>query len=128
MKKAISAAIAALLLAGCSQTLQAQSEYIDRVTHVEMPDDTYRIREHPKGDRLLITPSWGTIVKVGTQRGWTLGMAGKLPTDQANAAAARKHLDATGRAHCVLLSGSPLTEPFYQVIFDCPPAHTLPAQ
>lgn len=125
MKRILAAVLLAIPIAGCSQTMQTQFAYIDRVIKVEMPDDTYRIREHPRGDRLMVTPSWGTIVRVGTQRGWTLGMVGRLPSAEASEAAARRHMDMTGRTHCVVLSSGPLMDPHYEVIFDCTVRNTL---
>lgn len=117
MKRA--AILAGLLIAGCSQTTQRQFEYIDRVTEVQMPDTTYRIREHPQRDRLMVSPSWGQIVGGGIVRGSTLGLVDILPADQPRAAAAIRHMELTGRSHCRILQVRPLMEPHVEVLFDC---------
>ena len=40
---------------------------------VQMPNDTYRIYDHPKGDRLMVAPSLGKIAGAGLVNGATLG-------------------------------------------------------
>lgn len=122
MKKRAVIAMTIVIAAGCSQTMQDQFEYIDKVYEVQMPDDTYRIREHPKGDRLMVTPSLGRVAQAGVVQGLTYGLATTLTPAQAREAAARKYMDDTGRQHCKLVSSRELIKPHFEVLFDCKPA------
>ncbi len=110
---------AAMTLAACSETTKQQFEYIDRVHNVQMADDTYRIREHPNGDRLMVTPSLGKIAGTGLAQGATLGLVGALSPAQAREAAAQKYMNDTGRSNCRVVSSNELMRPHYQVIFNC---------
>lgn len=119
---------AALLLAltGCSQTMQEQFTYIDKVTTIQTPEGEFRIREHPSRDRLMVTPGWGKITSAGLTQGATFGAVRTLPTQAQYEAAARQHMVSTGRANCRMTSSNPLMAPHYQVLFDCSAAATHP--
>lgn len=95
----------------------------DFETHyVSMPDDTYRVFEHPNRDRIMTTPSLGKATGQGFVKGATLGMADVQTPEQLHEAAARKYLDETGRAECTITRGYLLMVPQYEFFFECPSA------
>lgn len=106
-------------LAACSQTMGTQLEYINKVHHVQMPDDTYRIYDHPKGDRLMVSPSMGKIASAATVTSWTFGTVDALPATQAYINAAQQRMNQTGRSHCKPVSARPLMKPNVEVVFNC---------
>lgn len=108
----------ALSLAGCS-AVQTAMQYDGTATRVAMPDDTYRIFEHPNQDRIMTTPSLGKGIGFGLAKGLTLGVADIMTPEQLHGAAARKHLDATGRGHCVITRGYLIAQPQYEFYFNC---------
>jgi len=99
-------------------------KYTPTVHHVRMDDDTYRIFEHPEGNKIMTTPSLGTAAGAGFVQGATLGLAQPLPHEQRHEAAARKHLDGTGRGHCRITSGYEIVRSQYEFTFDCSGAAT----
>lgn len=114
-------ALAALTLAGCQSTNRIW-EYEKTVHRITMPDDTYRILEHPTENVLLTTPSIGTATAAGLASGLTLGVAsGAVRTrEQLHEDAARAWLDQTGRQNCQITRGYLLAEPQYEFWFECP--------
>ena len=85
-----------------------------------MPDDTYRVFEHPKEDVVMTTSSLGTAAGAGWVRGATLGLAQPYTPEQRHEAAARKFLDDTGRANCKITRGYLLAQPQYEFFYECP--------
>lgn len=85
------------------------------LTQVAMSDDTYRVFEHPSGDRLMVTSSIGRSARSGAT-------FGALPVSslESHKAAARRHLDQTGRQACQIVSGEELVKPQYEFVFTCP--------
>jgi len=112
-----------LVLAGCAARPGAYGDIfsydITSLTHVTMPDDTYRLYEHPNRDRIMTTPSLGSSFGQGAVRGATFGLANADTPEQRHEAAVRKHLDDTGRAHCKIVSGYLLVNPQYEFRLDC---------
>src|SRR5690606_12029502 len=97
MKRAVLLS-AALVLSGCGAGMQQAFTYdIGSKTFVEMPDDRYRVFEHPDGDRIMTTPSLGAAFGQGAARGATLFTVDFNTPQERHQAAARKHLDDTGR-------------------------------
>ncbi|TCV71943.1 hypothetical protein EDE09_10513 [Neorhizobium sp. S3-V5DH] len=68
----------------------------------------------------------GTVLGMGTAQSFTMGMAGQMTPEQKLEAAARKHLDDTGRANCKITRGYLLHKPVYEFWFECP--EPTPAQ
>jgi hypothetical protein len=102
--------LACLALTAC-QTLG----YETTAHHVAMPDDVYRVFEHPKKDRIMTAPSLGAIVAINP------GSINSARNDlQDHRAAARKYLDETGRAKCPIISGREVAGPQFQFLFNCP--------
>lgn len=118
MKKSL-ALISCLALAACSQTMGAQMEYINKVHHVAMPDDTYRIYDHPSGNKVMVSPSMGKIASAATVTSWTFGTVDALPATQAYINAAQQRMNQTGRSHCKPVSARPLMKPMIEVAFNC---------
>ena len=85
------------------------------LTQVAMSDDTYRVFEHPNGDRLMVTSSIGRSARSGA----TFGAIPVSPL-KSHEAAARQHLDQTGRQSCQIISGEELVKPQYEFVFSCP--------
>lgn len=110
---------ACLCLAACSTGLSKALEYNQRAIPVEMPDDTYRLFEHPDGTQIMTTPSLGRVTGQGLAQGVTLGLAHIRTPEQLHEAAVRKHLDDTGREHCRIVSGYLLVDPQYEFTIDC---------
>ncbi len=102
-------------------------EYNQTTHYVQMPDDRYRVFEHPKGDRIMTTPSIGTGVAMGTVSGLSLGLANVDPPEQRHERAARQYLDETGRAHCAIVSGYLVIRGQYEFRFDCSAVAAAPA-
>ena len=94
-------------------------KYNPTVHHITMDDDTYRVFEHPEGDRLMTTPSIGTAAAGGLVQGATLGLARPMPIEERHEAAARRHLDQTGRAYCRIISGYEVIHTQYEFKLDC---------
>lgn len=107
--------LAALALPACQSVAQYEA-----TTHsVTMPDDTYRVFEHPKKDRIMTTPSMSAIIAVGP------GGNDMVVRDKAkHEAAARKYLDDTGRANCPITSGTEIMKPQFEFMFSCPSGAT----
>jgi len=101
-------------------------EYRVTAIKVAMPDDTYRIFEHPSEKSIMTTPSLGTAFGAGVAQGATLGLAQVAPAEQRHQAAAEQYLADTGRADCKITSGYLLAQPQYEFTFECP-AETPPA-
>lgn len=113
---------ASLVLSGCGAGMQQAFTYdISSKTFVQMPDDRYRIFEHPGRDRIMTTPSLGTAFGQGAARGATLYTVDFNTPQDRHQAAARKHLDDTGRAHCQIISGEELVRTQYEFVFSCAP-------
>ena len=111
--------VAGVALAGC-QTLNRIDSYAATVHQVEMPDDTYRIFEHPKEQALMTTSSHGKTFSAGWVRGATYGLVQPFTPEQRHEAAARKFLDDTGRANCKITRGYLLMQPQYEFFYECP--------
>jgi len=101
---------------GFSDALKYDSKSL---TQVAMSDDTYRVFEHPKGDRLMVTSSIGRSARSGA----TFGALPVSPL-KSHEAAARQHLDQTGRQACQIVSGEELVKPQYEFVFSCPEGKT----
>lgn len=111
-----------VLLTACGGKPGGFSEalkYNHTVHHVRMDDDTYRVFEHPDGNKLMTTPSLGKSAGAGFVQGATLGLAQTLPHEQRHEAAARKHLDNTGRETCRITSGYEIIKGQYEFTLDC---------
>lgn len=114
--------VIAVCMSGCGGRpggLSDALKYNPTVHHVTMDDDTYRVFEHPSGDRLMTTPSVGTAAAAGLVQGATLGLARPMPIEERHEAAARRHLDQTGRAHCRIASGYEIIHTQYEFKVDC---------
>lgn len=107
------------LLSGCTGVNTAM-QYDYPIYKVKMPDDIYRIYEHPKRDRLMTTPSLNKAFGQGFATGATFGLADVQTPEKLHEAAARKHLDNTGRSNCVIVRGYLLVRPQYEFFFECP--------
>lgn len=118
----VAAVAAAGTLAGCAspQTFARAMSYVQTVHRVEMPDDTYRVFDHPTENVVMTSPSIGRAMAAGAATGATLGLADPFTPEQLHEAAARKHLDQTGRAHCEIVSGYLMAEPQYEFTYECP--------
>lgn len=107
-----SVAVAAISVTGCAGVNDAM-KYNPAVHRVQMADDSYRVFEHPDGNKLMVAPSAGASIKMGA----SFGMA-SLPK-QAMEAAARKHLNGTARGHCPITSSRVILKPQYEFTFKC---------
>ncbi|WP_139112547.1 hypothetical protein [Hoeflea olei] len=90
------------------------------LAHVKMADDTYRLFEHPAGDRVMTTSSIGAAMGQGFIQGATLGVADVKTPEQRHEAAARRYLDLTGRQDCTIGNGYELVHTQYEFRFTCP--------
>lgn len=129
--KLVTAIAISALVAGCGGRpggLQDAARYdASSLTKVKMPDDTYRVFEHPAGDRIMTTTSVGKAAGQGFVSGATLGLANVETPEQGHEAAARRHLDLTGRAACSIRAGYELVRVQYEFLIDCP-ADTVAAR
>jgi hypothetical protein len=116
--KLVGLALICVSVSAC-QSVQTAMQYDQKVHQVATADDTYRVFEHPNRDRLMTTPSMGKVIGRGTVEGATLGIANLATPEQRHEAAARKHLDETGRSHCRITKGYLLVDPQYEFFFDC---------
>lgn len=118
----LAASLMALPLASCvtPETGSRDRSYGFNVKHVKMDDDTYRVYDHPTDQSMKVTPSMGAILGMGAAQGVTMGMAGQMTPEQRLEAAARKHLDDTGRSACTITRGYLLHKPVYEFWFECP--------
>lgn len=116
--------LSALFVAGCGGRpggLQDALSYDAKsLAHVKMPDDTYRVFEHPGGAKIMTTTSVGKAAGQGMIEGATFGLADLQTPEQRHEAAARRHLDQTGRAACKLAGGYELVRTQYEFLFECP--------
>jgi hypothetical protein len=105
-------------LAGCAG-MNTAMEYNTTVHHVQMADDNYRVFEHPKGDRIMVTPSTGATAKLAVSHQVLVpGPVLETPVDRMQAAA-RKYLDETNRANCQITNRKLVMEPQYEFYFTC---------
>lgn len=116
--KAILVVAVCAVLAGCASVNRAMS-YNYTPTPVAMEDDTYRVFDHPSENVIMTTTSIGTAMGQGAVRGATFGLAPVRTPEQRHEAAARKHLDETGRSECRIISGYLLMEPQYEFRYEC---------
>jgi hypothetical protein len=107
-----------VMLAGCAGVDKAL-EYDDTVHKVSMADDTYRVFEHPNKDRIMVTPSLETGLGAGFVQGATLGLVDAMTPEQKMEAAARKHLNDTGRSSCTLGNGYEILKGQYEFRITC---------
>ena len=125
MKRALCGLMAILVLSGCGGRpggLQDAMRYDAKsLAHVKMPDDTYRVFEHPTGDRIMTTTSVAAAAGQGFVSGATLGIASVETPEGRHEAAARRHLDLTGRAACAIRNGYELVHTQYEFLIECPP-------
>lgn len=119
------AVLLVLLVSGCGGRpggLQDVLSYDAKsLAHVKMPDDTYRLFEHPAGDRIMTTTSVATAAGQGLMSGATLGIADIQTPEERHEAAARRYLDLTGRAQCAIRNGYELVNTQYEFRIECPP-------
>lgn len=98
---------------------QAVMEYETTTHTIKMSDDTYRVFEHPKRDRIMTTPSVGKAVGQSIGEGLTMGVVKPRTPEQLHEAAARRYLDTTGRANCKITRGYLVIDPQYEFYFTC---------
>jgi|GEM_PF-3264566 hypothetical protein len=124
MRSSMTGLAALLVLAGCGGRpggLQDVLRYDPKsLAHVKMADDTYRVFEHPAADRIMTTTSVAQAMGQGFIAGATLGIADIQTPEERHEAAARRYLDLTGRAACVIRNGYELVHTQYEFRFDCP--------
>ncbi len=87
---------------------------------VRMPDDTYRVYEHPKEDVVMTTTSVSTAIGTGVASGAIFGLAQPDTPEHRHEAAARKYLNDTGRARCTITRGYLLIRLQYEFTYSCP--------
>lgn len=112
-------------LAGCSTTEgfgRARQYNASKITKIQMPDDTYRVFEHPSEKTIMTVPSPAVSFGAGVASGATLGLAQVAPPEQRHEAAARQYLNDTGRQNCTITSGYLLIRPQHEFTYECPPA------
>lgn len=90
------------------------------LSHVKMSEDTYRMFEHPLGDRIMATASVGAAFGQGIAKGATLGLVNVETPEQRHEAAVRRYLDITSREACSIRSGYELVQTQYEFMIDCP--------
>lgn len=110
--------VATIAVAGC-QAINTAMEYNPTVHRVQTEDDTYRVFEHPKGDRIMTTPSLTRTAAAGAVQGASLQLLKTVPEQQKHEVAARKYLDSTGRSQCRIVGGRLIAEPQYEFFFQC---------
>lgn len=116
-------------LAGCATAgFNRALEYPHTLVRVQMPDDTYRVFEHPSENTIMTTSSIGRAIGVGAARGATFGLANPNSPEQRHEAAARQYLAQTGRQDCTIVSGYLLIQPQYEFTFQCPSRQARPAE
>lgn len=117
-------ALGLTVLAGCGGKpggLQDAMSYDSKsITHVKMSDDTYRVFDHPAGDRIMTTTSVGKAAQSGFVKGLTYGLADIQTPEGRHEAAARRYLDITGRSSCQIRNGYELVSYQYEFRIECP--------
>ncbi|MCF6112004.1 hypothetical protein [Mesorhizobium muleiense] len=108
-----------MALAACVGVSTAM-QYDQTVHRIAMPDDTYRVFEHPMRDRIMTTPSTGKVIGQGLAGGATFGLVETMTPEVLQRAAAKKYLDDTGRANCVITRSNLILKPQYEFFFECP--------
>lgn len=111
----------ALVLSSCatsSETARMRS-YNQKATIVKMPDETYRLYDHPTDNTVIVSPSIGRAIGIGVTQGATFGLADAMTPEQKMEAAARQHLANTGRGACSITSGYLLVKPLYEFSYTC---------
>lgn len=113
--------LAILSLSSCvsSETANRDLSYGTGVVKVVMPDDTYRVYQHPTDNSLKVTPSLARVAGIGAAQGFTLGLADEMTPEARLEAAARKFLDDTGRSHCAITRGYLLHKPVFEFWYEC---------
>lgn len=121
MKKLFALAFIAAALVGCSTTGSGDRlrSYKITVHHVKMPDDTYRLYEHPTDKSFLVSPSLGKVMAIGAAQGATFGAVDAMTPEQKLEAAANQHLAETGRGNCKVVRGYLIQKPLYEFWFEC---------
>ena len=103
----------------CGPGMKQAMQYGDvHHTKVTMPDDTYRVFDHPEEGKLMITGSMATAMKVGLLGGFTFGAAGTLASRSAHERAGLGYLTATGR-DCEILDSRELIKGQWEVSYEC---------
>lgn len=103
----------------CSSGMKQAMHYSDvHHTKVTMPDDTYRVFDHPEEGKLMVTGSMATAMKVGLLGGFTFGAAGTLASRSAHERAGSGYLAATGR-DCKILDSYELVRGQWEMTYEC---------
>ena len=113
-------------LAGCAGQPDGMTralEYTPVAHDVEVGGEAWRVLEHPgndaRGGKIMTTPNLGAAAGIGVAQGLTLGLADVAPAKDTHEAAARRRLDATGRAACRIVAGYELIKVQFEFVYVC---------
>jgi hypothetical protein len=116
--------VVAVGLGSCAGTATVVNYMVEHynpviLSHVKRPDDTYRVLEHSRLNRIMVTTSIGAAAGAGVSRGLTFGAVSGVPAKPMFEAAARDYLDRTTRRHCEITDGYVLVDPQWEFKFAC---------
>ncbi len=114
-----SALLVTLALAGCSGMNYAMENYTGvPIVPFKFGDDTYRVFDKPRENRLMITPSLGAAANAGAVKGITLGLSGPMTIESDYRKVTQAYLDSTGRK-CVTGKGKLVVQPQWEFEYRC---------
>jgi hypothetical protein len=113
--------VAALALAGCSAGVNYILENYrgQTPTIVWVGSESWRVFDHPRENKLMVTTSFGRAATDGYVRGATLGIVNPQAPKPLFQAPAERYLGKTNRAHCVVTDGYELVTTQYEFRFSC---------
>jgi hypothetical protein len=112
---------AAVCLSGCSSAVSyivdnyAGTSPVTVVTN----DDNYRVFDHPRENKLMITSGLGRAISAGSIKGATFGAVSGIAPKPFFEEAGTKFLRETGRANCRITDGYMLIDPQMEFKFEC---------
>lgn len=109
------------VLAGCSQEVMSKSEeYGIAFEVIETSYGTFRVYEHPSGERAAVASTLGEAIGQGIVSGLTLGAADVTPSEGAAQEALEVYLARhKSLSNCYVTNGYLLQRPLYEFTLRC---------
>lgn len=117
--KAVAAAVACVMLAGCANVGYVMNEYGDkRHETISTPYGTYKVWDRPAKRKIMTAPPLGRVAGDATVSGLTFGIAKTDPTVQEHQVVVRQWFREHGR-NCTIKTSTEILRPQYEHTYTC---------